>query len=113
MYTEKTMKALNAARKVAGVARQGGTASPVVVRNTMLQLEREVSRDTMPHTFGVLQHLLDNRGMAGEKMAMASFDEIAAARQTVRQQLRPTADVESAAAQESEQDDGDDAPRAC
>lgn len=104
------MKALNAARKVAGVVRQGGTASPVVVRNTMMQLEREVSREAMPRTFGVLQHLLENEGKAGEKMAMASFDEISSARQEVREQLRLVTPGDAAA---DDQDEGEGSPRPC
>lgn len=103
------MTVLNAARRAVGLGRQGLSCSPVVVTNTMRQLAREIGQPEVhvPKTLEAFNAMLANNGKVGEKLAMASFDEIETVRGQV-QQLQRDAAVEQARVQVADADDGVD-----
>lgn len=109
------MAALNGARKLAGVTRQGGMASPVVVNNTLRQIEREGQSEKLPMTMALCAHLLANKGIASEKMCAAAYDEVNTMRDEIRRRERPLTDQEVAAENASlypDESDDSDSPRA-
>lgn len=84
MRTDNAMKTLNAARRAIGLSAQGIGCSQVVINTTLKQLERDVGGDLVPKTVSVLKSMLDNKGLASEKAATLSMDEINAMRDSIR-----------------------------
>lgn len=94
------MKTLNGARRAIGLSGQGLGCSPVVITNTLKQLDREKCSAALPLTVAALQSVLDKKTPVSEKVAAGSLSEINAVREQVRQRIAQQ-QLESA----SEQDD--------
>jgi hypothetical protein len=94
------MKTLNGARRAIGLSGQGLGCSPVVIANTLKQLEREKCSTALPLTVAALQSVLDKKAPVSEKVAAGSLSEINAVRDQVKQQI-----AEQQLARESEHDE--------
>lgn len=106
MRTDNAMKTLNAARRAIGLSGQGISCSPVVIQRTLTQLEREIGNDALPQTVSLLNEMKANNGLASERAAMISMNEI----NTVREKVRATLRLQEGADLTDEPDA--DAPRA-
>ena len=94
------MKTLNGARRAIGLSGQGLGCSPVVIANTLKQLERENCSAVLPLTVAALQSVLEKKTPVSEKVAVGSLSEINAVRDQVKQRI-----AEQQLARESEQDE--------
>lgn len=92
------MKTLNGARRAIGLSGQGLGCSPVVIANTLKQLERENCSAALPLTVAALQSVLDKKAPVSEKVAAGSLSEINSVRDQVKQRIAELA-------RESEQDE--------
>ena len=96
------MRTLNGARRAIGLSGQGLGCSPVVIANTLKQLERENCSAALPLTVAALQSVLDKKVPVSEKVAAGSLSEINSVRDQVKQRIAELA-------RESEQsEDGPD-----
>jgi len=100
------MKTLNGARRAVGLSGQGLGCSPVILTNTLRQLEREKCSEALPLTVAALQSVLDKKTPVSEKVAANSLAEINGVREQVKMRL---AQEQAENAAESD-DEGGDAP---
>ena len=94
------MKTLNGARRAIGLSGQGLGCSPVVIANTLKQLERENCSAVLPLTVAALQSVLEKKTPVSEKVAVGSLSEINAVRDQVNKRI-----AEQKLGRESEQDE--------
>lgn len=81
------MKTLNGARRAIGLSGQGLGCSPVVITNTLRQLDRDNCSAALPLTVAALQSVLDKKAPVSEKVAVGSLSEINAVREQVKQRM--------------------------
>jgi len=81
------MKTLNGARRAIGLSGQGLGCSPVVITNTLKQLDRENCSAALPLTVAALQSVLEKKGPVSEKVAAGSLSEINAVREQVKERI--------------------------
>lgn len=87
MRTEQIMKTLNGARRAIGLSGQGLGCSPVVITNTLKQLDRENCSAALPLTVAALKSVLDKKMPVSEKVAVGSLSEINQLRSQVKQRM--------------------------
>lgn len=87
MRTEQIMKTLNGARRAIGLSGQGLGCSPVVITNTLKQLDRENCSAALPLTVAALKSVLEKKTPVSEKVAVGSLSEINAVRDQVKQRM--------------------------
>lgn len=81
------MKTLNGARRAIGLSGQGLGCSPVVIANTLKQLDRENCSAALPLTVAALKSVLDKKMPVSEKVAVGSLSEINQLRSQVKQRM--------------------------
>lgn len=81
------MKTLNGARRAIGLSGQGLGCSPVVITNTLKQLDRENCSAALPLTVAALKSVLDKKMPVSEKVAVGSLSEINQLRSQVKQRM--------------------------
>lgn len=104
MRTEQIMKTLNGARRAIGLSGQGLGCSPVVIANTLKQLDREKCSEVLPLTVAALQSVLEKKMPVSEKVAAGSLSEINTLRSSVQQRIAQE-QIESAAEADDEGSD--------
>ena len=100
------MKTLNGARRAIGLSGQGLGCSPVIITNTLRQLDRENCSEALPLTVAALKSVLDKKTPVSEKVAANSLSEINGVREQVKLRLAQE-QVENAA---DTNDEGGDEP---
>lgn len=91
------MKTLNGARRAIGLSGQGLGCSPVVITNTLKQLDRDNCSAALPLTVAALRSVLEKKAPVSEKVAVGSLSEINAVREQVKlriaqEQIEATSD---------------------
>ena len=81
------MKTLNGARRAIGLSGQGLGCSPVVITNTLRQLDRENCSAALPLTVAALKSVLEKKTPVSEKVAVGSLSEINQLRAEVKQRM--------------------------
>ena len=105
MRTEQIMKTLNGARRAVGLSGQGLGCSPVILTNTLRQLERENCSEALPLTVAALKSVLEKKAPVSEKVAANSLAEINGVREQVKMRLAQE-QVENAA--DADEEGGDE-----
>lgn len=81
------MRTLNGARRAIGLSGQGIGCSPVVITNTLKQLDRENCSAALPLTVAALKSVLEKKMPVSEKVAVGSLSEINQLRSQVKQRM--------------------------
>jgi hypothetical protein len=81
------MKTLNGARRAIGLSGQGIGCSPVVITNTLKQIDRENCSAALPLTVAALKSVLEKKTPVSEKVAVGSLSEINQLRSQVKQRM--------------------------
>jgi hypothetical protein len=100
------MKTLNGARRAIGLSGQGLGCSPVIITNTLRQLDREKCSEALPLTVAALKSVLEKKAPVSEKVAVNSLSEINGVREQVKMRMAQE-QAESAA---DTDDEGGEAP---
>ena len=98
------MKTLNGARRAIGLSGQGLGCSPVVIANTLKQLDREQCSAVLPLTVAALQSVLEKKAPVSEKVAAGSLSEINAVREQVKLRIAQE-QIDSVAEQDQDTDE--------
>lgn len=81
------MKTLNGARRAIGLSGQGLGCSPVIITNTLRQLDREKCSEALPLTVAALKSVLEKKAPVSEKVAVNSLSEINGVREQVKMRM--------------------------